>query len=187
MKRKGITTGENHQTIDEVYELFSQGWILDPWLHGSNRPWSSLVAQHGGLGDTRATPSTLFVWNLILLEEDDDITDPEWVLKNCPVRNIPIPKATFKVHIDPIVDERIISYDEVADLVRLGYEMPEDKRWAKNRLAVLRVSGANDYASGMGKIYHVLLDGAPLNLLEDYIQIRKEREHAKANHSETEA
>ncbi|GAI86897.1 unnamed protein product [marine sediment metagenome] len=102
MKRECIWTGVgSKQQIEDVYDYFKNGWILDPWLHGSSRPWSvpttASVILQGGIGSGSRVPQnqTMFVWNLILLEEGDDPTDPEWVLKNCPVRNIPVPKANY--------------------------------------------------------------------------------------------
>ena len=92
MQRKCIYTGigSNSQIDIEVYKLFKQGWILDPWLHGSNRPWTTPATMSSAvgivaIGEQVGHLQTMHIWNLILLEEDDDITDPEWVLANCPV------------------------------------------------------------------------------------------------------
>lgn len=177
MKRKCIRTDISlGNPTENIYKYFEEGWILDPWLHGTNRPWT---AQRELLvHDTTSaelSPQTAYIWNLVLLEEGDDPTDPEWLLKNCPVRSIPIPKIVVDAIVkSPVVDEALINYDQVAEYVNLGYEMPEDKRWAKNRLAVLRADGAIDHMEGTGGVHEELFDKIPLERLQKYLSLRVE-------------
>ena len=187
MKRECIWTGVGcNKQIEDVYGYFKDGWILDPWLHKTDRPWTlprtQILTKVDPPGIDKVL-QTAHVWNLILLEEDDDPTDPEWILKNCPVRDIPIPKADVTPMVSPIVDEKLISYDEVAGLVVQGYEMPEDRRWAKNRLAVLRLDVVADMANrqGIAPLVKDLLELIPTQELQDYLNARAEVQPTEVN------
>jgi hypothetical protein len=179
MMRKVVVTKVDAVDINRAYDNFNDGWKLDPWLHNTNRPWT--VA-----GGPMNHP--MYVWNFIKFEETDQVpklqegaTEFErWIAGESPVLNMPTPKleVTVKVEEDPVVAELLIDYNEVAALAAKGWEMPEDKRWAKNRLAVLRRSNIGALIKtdiGLPTV-RALLDTIDLNEISDYVKARAEHE-----------
>jgi hypothetical protein len=149
---------------DKVYPKFNEGYKLDPWLHKTDRPWS--------------TAEGYFIWNLVQFESEDtmptggELTPGQlWLIKTAPLIKIGAPTVNFAVakQDDPIVDEAIISYDLVAEYALQGYEMPTDKTWAKNRLARLRLSAVDKtFATKM-------MEALPLDYVDEYVIDRKAR------------
>lgn len=163
MLRECIKTSEPKDVADSIYPKFKQGWKLDPWLHKQDRPW---------------TTETGLVWNLIKFEESDPmpsmlVEDPHhmWLIGNSPVLRLEIPevKVSAVQTSDRVVDEKLITYDEVHTLALQGYDMPKDKAWAKNRLAVL-------YESRAQRFHLDVLDKMTTEYLTSYLNARVNKE-----------
>ena len=104
VKMKKTTLLFQPNTLHNLNEYFDVGWKLNPWLHTTGRLWSVQTEQH----------PLEFVANLVMFEEGDDPTDPEWIAYHSPVVNVPIPKIKLKEEPgEQIITTAIVPHDAI--------------------------------------------------------------------------